>query len=464
MQGPWQLIIAGFLFITFYWKAGVFTVSEYLERRYNPGCRLFYAIIYIFFFIVTISSGLYLTALFMESAFGWDFWICVFVLALVVGVYTCFGGLSAVIMTDAIQFLIMMLATLPVYFILTKDLGGFTQAANQMIETMGTSNAYFNLMPGADHPFMGGPWLIVGQCFVAALAWAAGQQAMIQRNLGARTVYDAKFGNVMAAIPKTLGAYIYIIPLTIAPLYFALNGIFLPKPDAAYGTLILNLLPSGMIGLAFAGLFAAGMSTMDSMLNSTSTLFVRDIYERFFVRDKPDAHYFRVARLVTLAGLLICVGSVAFIMKVPLIMTMEKTLMAMFEGPLVAVIVLGIFWRRTNGKGALAGLIIGGIVTLLTLSYTDKFLVIETMGAAASLAVVILVSMLTEAPRSDQVEGLTWGVGHESKIGEKISERAVQAQPLPPVSRKVPIYRDMRVWATIFLLIQIVLLLYYAGV
>jgi Na+/proline symporter len=269
----------------------------------------------------------------------------------------------------------------------------------------------------------------------------------------------------MAAIPKTIGAYIFIIPLVIAPLYFATNGIFIPKPDVAYGTLILNLLPSGMIGIAIAGLFAAGISTMDSMLNSTSTLFVRDIYERFFVRDKPDSHYFRVARFTTLICLLICIFLVVFVMKVPLIITMEKTLMAIFEGPLVALLALGIFWKRANGKGALIGLGCGGVATLSMHLFAHlQFLEIEAIGGLISIVAVVLGSILTEAPRVEQIEGLTWGVGYEKRISKKISERVKHAKPLPPISVKVPFYKDMRLWATIFLLIQILLLLYYAGV
>jgi SSS family solute:Na+ symporter len=293
---------------------------------------------------------------------------------------------------------------------------------------------------------------------------------MIQRNLGARTVWDAKFGNVLAGIPKTIGAYIFILPLTLAPLYFAMKGIFVPRPDEAYGLLILNLLPSGMLGLAIAGLFAAGLSTMDSMLNSTSTLFVRDVYERFLVRNKSDAHYFKVARWVTLFGLVICIGLTPFIMKIPLIMQMEKTLMALFEGPLVAILALGIFWRRVNGVGALSALVGGCAANLIMNSFTSmQFLAIEAAGAGIGVVLLVAISLLTGKPDSEQIEGLTWGPGIEYKFEQDLKRlngldgKKANTSGWKKRVGRIPFYRDMRVWATIMLLVQIILLLYYSS-
>ncbi len=467
IQGPFSYILAGLFFIAFYWKSGVFTISEFLERRLNVWCRLIYTIVWEVFFIVTVAAGLYLTALFLESGLGLNFWLSVVLMLAVSSIFTLLGGLSAVIMTNVILFFMMILGTIPIYFTLTNKLGSLTHIRDIMIGSWNVSPEYFNLIPGAAHPYAPGPWIILGLCFVLAMGWCMGHQAMVQRNLGARSVYDAKFGNVMSTIPKILGAWLYMVPMVIAPVYFAAEGIFVPKPDAAYGLLVMSILPVGLLGIAMVGLFSAGISTYTSVFNSCATMFVRDIYERFFVRDKPDEHYFRVGQITTGVVVILSFLTVGIVMKTDLIMTLIQTMLALFQGPFFGVILLAVFWKRTNGTGGTAGLIAGALATLaLKMITTKSFFEIAWWGFLVTLAVTILVSKYTKPPKPEQVEGLTWGTGIETrqKIVERRAGMAAPATAAKQLKVKVPIYKDIRVWATLVLLSQIVMLLYFAGV
>ena len=141
-----------------------------------------------------------------------------------------------------------------------------------------------------------------------------------------------------------------IVPMIIAPIIFAQNGIFVERADASYAKLIMSLLPSGMLGLFIAGLLSAGLSSISSVLNSTSTMVVKDFYERFLVKGKPDHHYFLAGRVTTFAVIAVSLLLVPVVLKAYLIMWLEQTLLAMVLGPFMGVLMLAIFWRREGSR------------------------------------------------------------------------------------------------------------------
>jgi len=359
-QGPFAYILTGLFFIAFYWRAGIFTVPHFLERRYGSAIRLIYCLAWLVIFVVTIAAELYLGGMFLKNILHIPFWSTVFVLIGVVGTYTLLGGLGAAIMMEFVQFVIMMVGTMPLLFILLQMTGGFAGVKNVLLTQWNVSPQYFSVLPDIHHPYGPGPWVIMALCFVVSIGWCAGHQSMVQRNLGARSLYDSKLGYVVASIPKTLGAFLYIVPMIAAPIIFAQRGIFVERADAAYGKLILNLLPTGMLGLFIAGLISAGLSSIGSVLNSSSTMVVKDIYERFLVKGKSDHHYFIAGRIATFGIIIVSLLLVPVVLKVYLIMWLEQTLLAMLLGPFTAVLMLGIFWRRTNTPGSLIGFLVGG--------------------------------------------------------------------------------------------------------
>lgn len=467
-QGPFGYILTGLFFIAFYWRAGIFTVPQFLERRYGSGIRLIYSIAWLIFFIITIAAELYLGGLFLKRIIGLPFWPTVFILTIVVGTYTLLGGLGAAIMMEFVQFVIMMVGTMPLLFILLSMTGGFEGIKDVLLNQWQVSDQYFSVLPDIHHPYGPGPWIILGQCFVVTIGWCAGHQSMVQRNLGARSLYDSKFGYVVAGLPKTLGAFLYIVPMIAAPIIFAKHGIFVEKADAAYGKLILNLLPTGMLGLFIAGLVSAGLSSISGVLNSSSTMVVKDIYERFLVKGKTDHHYFIAGRIATFGIIVASLLLVSVVARSRLIMWLEQTLLAILLGPFMAILILAIFWRRTNTPGAFTGYLVGSAFAIFMqrVLHVDIFFQISWWSFVVALVVTVVVTLLTEPPKKEKVEGLTWESDFHAAVGAIAEQRAenngTKVTQMPEIKITMPPwYLNLKYWATGILLVQLVLLFFF---
>jgi SSS family solute:Na+ symporter len=467
-QGPFGYILSGIFFIAFYWRSGIFTVPQFLERRYGAGLSTVYSFAWLIIFVVTIAAELYLGAMFLKNILHIPFWPTLFVLAGVVGTYTLMGGLGAAIMMEFVQFVIMMLGTMPLLFILLHFVGGFAGIKNVLLTQWAVSPQYFTVLPDIHHPYGPGPWIILGQCLVVTLGWCAGHQSMVQRNLGARSLYDAKLGYVAAAIPKTLGAFLYIVPMIAAPIVFSQLGIFVEKSDAAYGKLIIHLLPQGMLGLFIAGLLSAGLSSISSVLNSSSTMVIKDFYERFLVKGKSDHHYFIAGRIATFGIIAASILLVPVVLKVYLIMWLEQTLLAMVLGPFMGVLLLAIFWRRANTPGSLAGFLTGAAFAIFIQQVLGIkiFFQISWWSFVVTFLVTIVISLLTAPPKKEKIEGITWESDFEAMVGEIAEQRAektaakVREIPQRTITRP-PWYLNLKYWATAILLVQIVLLFFF---
>ena len=467
-QGPFGYVLTGLFFIAFYWRAGVYTVPHFLETRYGPGLRVIYSIGWLIFFIITIAAELYLGGMFLKNILHIPFWPTVFVLTAVVGTYTLLGGLGAAIMMEFVQFIIMMVGTMPLVFILLNMVGGFDGIKDVLLTQWNVSPQYFSVLPDNHHPYGPGPWIILGQCFVVTVGWCAGHQSMVQRNLGARSLYDSKLGYVVAGLPKTLGAFLYIVPMIAAPIIFAQHGIFVEKADAAYGKLILNLLPAGMLGLFIAGLVSAGLSSISGVLNSSSTIVIKDIYERFIVKGKADHHYFVAGRVATGGIIVASLLLVSVVARSPLIMWLEQTLLAILLGPFMAILILAIFWRRTNTPGSLTGYLVGSAFAIYYQQVLGQmvFFKISWWSFVVALAVTVVASLLTRRPKPEKVEGLTWESDFHARVGDITEQRAenngTKITQMPEIKVTIPPwYLNLKYWATGILLVQLALLLFF---
>ena len=223
-----------------------------------------------------------------------------------------------------------------------------------------------------------------------------------------------------------------------------------------------------MIGLFIAGLLSAGLSSIGSVLNSASTMIVKDIYERFFVKGKSDHHYFVAGRVATLSVIVVSLLLVPVVLKVYLIMWLEQLLLAMVLGPFMAVLALAIFWPRANTPGSLAGFLTGGAfaIVLQQVFGVNIFFQISWWSFVVSLAVTVAVSLLTPPPKKEKIEGITWQSNFEAMVGEVIEDRALStAVRATGIKAKTivlpPWYLNIKYWATAILAVQIALLLFF---
>jgi len=420
-----MLLLLGWLFVPFYLASGVFTMPEFLERRYSEGARWYLAVISIIGYVLTkISVTIAAGGIVFEALMGIDFWTGALIVVVVTGVYTIFGGLRAVLYTDLLQMFVLIGGAVAVMFLGLNALGGW----GAMTETVGPG--FLTLWkPVTDPDF---PWtgIIFGAPILGVWYWCT-DQFIVQRTLAARDEDHARRGTVFAGYLKLLPLFIFVIPGVIAYALSQQGRLELAAPDQALPTLIGVLLPIGLRGLVVAGLLAALMSSLSSVFNSTSTLITLDIYKKL----RPEAS----ERRLVLIGRVATAALVGFgLLWIPFMKLISgqlyqylQSVQAYISPPIAAVFLLGVLWRRVNAKGAMAALITGFVLGMgrlvaelikgsldgLLFAYADiNFLHFAIVLFVICTAVLIAVSLLTAPPPAEKVAGLTLDVREKAEV------------------------------------------------
>jgi SSS family solute:Na+ symporter len=339
------MIVAAFAFIPFFYRTGVYTVPEFLERRFDARIRSVLAACWLIFMACNLGVILLASAKMMSQTFGWDPVYCIWGIAVLVGFYTAFGGLAAVVYTDVMQCSVMIGGCLVVLVVGLKDVGGWSG----LVDKLQRSPHHLELIVGVDAPSPF-PWpaIVFGLAMVLSPAYWIGNQAIIQRSLGARSEYEAKASYVWGAMLKSIIPLIIAVPGLIA----AVRYTDLSEGDAAFPRLVADLLPGGLRSVFIAGFLAALMSSVDSYLNSAATILCHDLYKRFLRPAATEADLLRVGRITTVLLIFVGIGfALAFLhgSEESGVYAIFQTLMAFFQGPARAVVVSGIFWRRATG-------------------------------------------------------------------------------------------------------------------
>jgi SSS family solute:Na+ symporter len=415
------MILSAMLFVPYYWKAGVYTVPEFLGKRYSTAVRVIEALLWGSFLACVLGVFFWASALMLDEYMGIPIQISLLITALIVGIYTITGGLAAVAMTDVVQLLVMFIGGLALTVLGLWTVGGWSGLVSAIEPT---HPMHFKLFLPLDNPTY--PWLgmILGLAFVLSPAWWCCHQAIIQRTLGARSEWDAKAGMLFAAFPKMLIPMLVVLPGLLA---LALNPHLVGvEMDKAFPWLIKNLLPAGLAGLVFAAFMAALISSVDSTLNSAATLWTRDIYQRFFVKNASDKHYLNVGRILTFIFLIWAIIFAPVTKRFPGIYVAMQTLLSIFQGPTFAITLLGIYWKRATKWGGLFGLLGGvAISTILFLKLHWSFLYIAWWSFVASIIITLIVSLLTRPEPVEKLEGLVYGLVMKDKgIQDMLSKRA----------------------------------------
>ena len=411
------LLILGWVFVPFYLSSGVFTMPEFLERRYSEATRWYLAVISVIGYVLTkISVTIFAGGIVFEAIMGVDFWTGALVVVVVTGVYTIFGGLRAVLYTDLLQMFVLIGGSVAVTLLGLNALGGW----GAMTDTVGPG--FLSLWkPMSDPEF---PWtgILFGAPILGIWYWCT-DQFIVQRVLAARDQDHARRGTVFAGYLKLLPLFIFVIPGVIAYALSQQGRLQLDTPDQALPTLIATLLPIGLRGLVVAGLLAALMSSLSSVFNSTSTLVTLDIYKKL----RPEASERRlvlVGQLTT--GVLVVFG----LLWIPFMRLISgqiyqylQSVQAYISPPIAAVFLIGVLWRRVNANGAIAALITGFVLGMGRLVveisqplqkgvlevYADiNFLHFAIILFVICSAVLVVVSLLTPPPPEEKVAGLTF--------------------------------------------------------
>ena len=459
IQG-WMILLLGWVFVPFYSRSMVYTMPEFLERRYNPQSRTILSLISLISYVLTkVAVTVYAGGLVFQQVFGietlWGidfFWIAAIGLVIITALYTIFGGMKSVLYTSVLQTPILLLGSVVILVLGLRELGGW----DEMMRICGgvTVNEYGDSMTSlirsnSDPDF---PWLgaLIGSAIIGFWYWCT-DQYIVQRVLSGKNQQEARRGTIFGAYLKLLPVFLFLIPGMIA---FALHQKsvaaggegFLPmlaggahNADAAFPVLVAKLLPAGVKGVVVCGILAALMSSLASLFNSSSMLFTIDFYKRF----RPETPE---KRLVVIGQVATVVIVLLGILWIPIMRSVGDVLYAYLQDVqsvlapgIAAAFLLGICWKRTSAQGGMWGLLSGMIIGLTRLGAKVYY---STLGAAAGdslfkylffdlnwlffcgwmfllcIIVVIVVSYCTQAPGTEKIEGLVFGTSTPAQLAE----------------------------------------------
>ena len=403
------LLVAAFLFIPFFWRSEVYTIPEYLGRRYNSSVRTFFAIIWSFFMVGTIATILVSAAAMFEGLLGWSFWLSVGVTCVLVGVYTVSGGLRAVVYTDVVSCVVLIAGAALMCFIGLKEIGGFGALADSVSSQTWTAEHY-DLLPSASHEAYPWPAVILGLGFVLGPAYWIGNQAIVQRTLGTKSARDARASYVLAAVIKLVFPVLLVLPGLLAIGLFAHE---LGPPTENWDAnqvlplMVARLVPKGAMGLLMGAFVAGVMANLDSYINSASTLIVTDLYRPFINPKASDARCLalgRVAVVVLLAG-----GALlSYEVKVRFASVFEafQTFLSFFQGALFALLLFGMLTRRATPAGGVAGMVTGVAAAGVLNGAGVLFLWTAWWSFVAASVALLAVSAFTKAKSEEELRGL----------------------------------------------------------
>ncbi|XP_069498337.1 sodium/glucose cotransporter 4 [Ambystoma mexicanum] len=390
-NASWVLVALGWIFVPVYIASGAVTLPEYLRKRFGgQRIRIYMSVMSLILYIFTkISTDIFSGALFIQISLGWDLYLSTVLLLVVTAIYTIAGGLTAVIYTDTLQTVIMVVGASILMFIAFNEVGwypGLEEKYMKAIPNVTVPNTTCHL-PRADSfhmfrdPVTGDlPWpgLIFGLTVIATWVWCA-DQVLVQRSLAAKNLSHAKGASVFGGYLKILPTFFVVLPGMISRALYP-NEVACVDPDIcervcgtkvgctniAYPKLVMELLPVGLRGLMIAVLLAALMSSLTSIFNSSSTLFTLDIWQRIR-RNASEQELMIVGRIFIL--ILVAVS----ILWIPIIQAANsgklfdymQSMTSYLAPPVTAIFLLAIFWKRINEPGAFWGLIIGLAVGLI---------------------------------------------------------------------------------------------------
>jgi SSS family solute:Na+ symporter len=429
----WIVLMLGWVFLPFYARSGVFTMPEFLEKRFDARSRWVLSVVSLVAYILTkVSVTIYAGGVVVSALLGIPFWIGAVATVVLTGLYTVLGGMRAVVYTETIQAIVLVLGAGILTVLGLDAVGGW----GELKETIGPD--YFNMWrPNSDPDY---PWLplFITSTVVGIWYWCT-DQVIVQRVLTAKNIKEGRRGSIFGALLKLMPVFLFLIPGVIA-LGLKMQGkLDWGSPDEAFPVLMSNLMPSGLRGLVAAGLLAALMSSLASVFNSCSTLFTLDIYKKI-KPNKPEAELVKTGQIATF--FVVGLG----LLWIPIITTLSdglyeylQNVQAYISPPIAAVFLLGLFYKRINANGAIATLVGGFIIgfskltlEILKSSFTEggflfniadiNWLVFGAYFFAMCIAIGVIVSMFYPAPSEAQLAGLTFGtVSPEQKAANKSS-------------------------------------------
>lgn len=434
----WIVVLLAWVFVPFYYQSKVFTMPEFLERRFGARPRWILSLVSLAAYIltkvsVTVYAGALVFSTLLPDTFGSPqnaFWVGAVATVVLTGLYTIAGGLRAVLYTDSVQALILLIGSTALLYFGLQALGGWGE-----LQAFASQNVaqYALWRPLSDPDF---PWLgiLIASPIVGIWYWCT-DQYIVQRTLAAKDLKAARRGALWGAFLKVWPVLIFLIPGLIGAALHAKGLLAIPTSDdgsisgdRVFPTMVTTLLPPGLRGLVVAGMMAALMSSLSSLFNSTATLFTVDVYEKL----RPGASEAQLVSVGRVVTLVVVVLGLAWIPVMPMVSKgglyqYLQNVQGYLAPPITAVFLLGIFNSRINTRGAVWGLGLGFVLGMSKLLLQAFFGAgkLESPGILAAIGdfnflyfsgvlflicviTIIGVSRTAAPPDREQIKGLTF--------------------------------------------------------
>jgi len=434
----WIVLLLAWVFVPFYYQSGVFTMPEFLERRFGPRPRWILSLVSLATYVltkvsVTVYAGALVFSTLLPDTFGSPqnaFWIGAIATVFLTGIYTVAGGLRAVLYTDAAQAVILLTGSVAITYFGLERLGGWDELRTFANENV-AQYALWRPLSDPDFPWLG---ILIASPIVGIWYWCT-DQYIVQRTLAARDLATARRGALWGAFLKVWPVLIFLVPGLIGAALNARGLLDIPVDsagglmgDKVFPTLVTSLLPEGLRGLVVAGMMAALMSSLSSLFNSTAALFTVDVYEKL----RPEASERRLVTVGRLATIVVVALGLAWIPLMPKISggglyQYLQSVQGYLAPPITAVFLLGVFNRRINARGAVWGLGLGfvlGMTKLIIQALFGKgkvespaflavvgdfnFLYFSGVLFLVSVVTIILASRSGRPSDPDRIRGLTF--------------------------------------------------------
>ena len=439
----WIVLLLGWLFLPFYIRSGAFTMPEFLEKRFDSRSRWFLSLFSLVAYVLTkVSVTIYAGGIVVSELLGIPFWYGAIGVVVFTGIYTVIGGMKAVIYTETLQAIVLILGSVIITYLGLQEVGGWNELRNIVIAE---SPDHFNMwrpMTDPDFPWTG---LLFGGTIVGVWYWCT-DQYIVQRTLAANNIKIGRRGAIFGAYLKLLPIFIFLIPGIIA---FALSikdpAIFsIEKADRAFPMLVKTLLPVGLKGLVAGGLMAALMSSLASVFNSCSTIFTIDIYKKLRPLES-EKKLLNIGKIATTVIVILGIIWIPIMEKIGggVMYQYLQNVQSYIAPPVTAVFLLGIIWKRVNAEAAITTLLAGLILLILRLGseiyyqpmiasgqFVDNFMFVFATVNFSHMAILmfifsvllcITVSILTNPPDYSKISGLSYGtltVNHRKENSE----------------------------------------------
>ena len=453
----WIVVLLAWVFVPFYYQSKVFTMPEFLEKRFGKEPRWILSIVSLTAYVLTkVSVTVYAGALVFQTllpdTFGSPqnaFWVGAITTVTLTGLYTVAGGLRAVLYTDLLQTIILLIGSTAITYFGLLELGGFNELRVFASENV-AQYALWRPLSDPDFPWLG---ILIASPIVGIWYWCT-DQYIVQRTLAAKDLKTARRGALLGAFFKIWPVLIFLVPGLIGAALNAkgileisidTNGNIIG--DQVFPTMVATLLPEGLRGLVVAGIIAALMSSLSSLFNSTATLFTLDIYKKI----KPKVSEQKLVLIGRMATLVVVVFGLLWIPIMPMISKgglyqYLQSVQGYLAPPITAVFLLGLFNSRINNKGATWGLSLGffaGMLKLIIQAFFGKekianpkflayigdinFLYFSGILFLFCVLLICFVSYQTELPDENQIDGLTYQTIDKETIRESWDQKDVYA-------------------------------------